>query len=78
MSEVRKEAYSVKDDPDFDMPLEPDESDAEEVMNFERARYAPILAELNELEAALVRSEDETEREMNLEEERATEDSYLL
>lgn len=78
MSQVRKEGYSVKDDTDFDMPIEPDESDAEEVMNFERARYAPILAELDELEAALVRSEDETEREMNREAERATEDSYLL
>lgn len=78
MSQVRKEEYSVEDDTDFDMPLEPDESDAEEVMNFERARYAPILAELDELEAALVRSEDETEREMNREAERAIEDSYLL
>ncbi len=78
MSQVTREAYTVDADPDFDMSLEPDASDAEEVMNFERARYAPILAELDELEAALVRSEDETEREMKREAERATVDSYLL
>ncbi len=78
MSQVTREASTVEDEPDFDMPLEPDESDAEEVMNFERARYAPILAELDELEATLVRSEDETEREMKREAERATEDSYLF
>ncbi len=78
MSQVRREERSVEDNPDFDMPLEPDESDAEEVMSFERARYAPILAELDELEATLVRSEDETEREMKREAERATEDSYLF
>ncbi len=78
MSQVTREASTVEDEPDFDMPLEPDESDAEEVMNFERARYAPILAELDELEAALVRSEDETEREMKREDERSTVDDYLL
>ena len=78
MSQVTKEASTVEDDPDFDIPLEPDASDAEEVMNFERARYAPILAELDELEAALARSEDETEREMNREAERSSVDDYLL
>lgn len=78
MSQIRREDYSFDDDPDFDALLEPEESDSEEVMNFERARYAPILAELDELEAALTRAEDETERDMNREKERTDEDSYLL
>ncbi len=78
MSQARRQDYWLDEDQDFDVPLEPDESDAEEVMNFERARYAPILAELDELEAALARSEVETEREMNREAERATVDDYLL
>ena len=78
MSQARRQDYSVEDDQDFDVPLEPDEGDSEEVMNFERARYAPILAGLDELEAELTRAEDETEREMHREKEGIDEDNYLL
>ena len=78
MSQARRQGYSVEDDQDFDVPLEPDESDSEEVMNFERARYALILAGLDELEAELTRAEDETERELHCEKEGIVEDSYLL
>ena len=77
MSQARRQDYPIEDAQDFDIPLEPDESDSEEVMNFERARYAPILAELDELEAELTRAEDETEREIHRE-EGIDEDSYLL
>ncbi len=78
MSQVRSESYSVEDDPDLDIPLEPDDNDSEERMNFERTRYAPILVELEELEAALMRAEDETERELHSEEVGIDEDIYLL
>ena len=42
MSQVTREASTVEDEPDFDMPLEPDASDAEEVMNFERVIAMPL------------------------------------
>lgn len=78
MSQARRQHYYVEDYLDFDAPLEPDESDSEEVMNFERARYAPILAGLDKLEAELTRAEDETEHEMHREKEGIDEDNYLL
>lgn len=78
MSQARRQDYWLDEDQDFDVPLEPDESDTEEVMNFERARYAPILAELEELEAQLTRAEDDTERDMLRGKEMIDDDSYLF
>lgn len=75
------------DEDDFDSiePPEPDESDPEAVMRFERERYAPILADLEEMESTLTRAEDEAEakqqQEVQLFNERnedADEDDFLL
>ena len=77
--------FADEDDLDSIEPPEPDESDPEAVMSFERERYAPILADLEEMESTLTRAEDEAEAEQKQEvqlfderDEVADEEGFLL